>query len=411
MYMYDQRMDRRTALKAGVASVAGLGLAGLPMIGSADAASPATALQTANLDFAFRLYNALDQSSGGVNLFLSPFSVSLALAMVYNGARGSTLQALGQATGYTSLPPATLNHAMIALQAALQARDKAVALQIADSLWYREGIGISPTFMAALKASYGADATALDFASPDAPATINAWVKQKTHGLIPAIVRSIKPQEVLFLINALYFKARWSEQFMPSNTAPGPFTLQNGQQKTLPMMARDGTYGYATTPNYQAISLPYESGQFSMVIVLPSTSSSLAQFQRGLSPTSWQQLVGTLSPRYGRISLPRFTVDYSASLSHALGALGMGIAFDPNQADLSGMFTSIRGYISSVRHRAIMMVNEHGTKAAAVTSVGISATAIPMQSFTMLVNRPFFCAIRDNVSGTLLFMGSIVNPQ
>jgi serpin B len=378
---------------------------------SVDAASPASTLDAANLAFALKLFSVLDQTSTGENLFLSPFSVSLALAMVYNGARGSTLQALARATGYTSLPPAALNHAMVGLLGALRARDKAVALQIADSLWYRQGIGVSPAFMATLKASYGAPATALDFNSPTAPATINAWVSRQTHGLIPSIVHTIQPEEVLFLINALYFKAPWALQFQVASTQPGPFTLQNGQQKTLPLMAHAGAYAYAATPSYQAISLPYASGQFSMVIVLPTTSSSLAQFQRGLTAASWQQLVGTLSPHYGRIVLPRFTVDYSASLNQALSALGMGIAFDPNRADLSGMFTSIRGYVSRVQHRAIMEVNEQGTTAAAVTSIGVGAMAVPVLTFTMLVNRPFFCAIRDNVSGTLLFMGSIVDPK
>jgi serpin B len=148
-----------------------------------------------------------------------------------------------------------------------------------------------------------------------------------------------------------------------------------------------------------------------MVIVLPATGSGLTKFQTGLSAASWQRLIGTLSPRYGTLHLPRFTVDYSASLGRALTQLGMGIAFDPNHADLSGMFTTYRGFISNVQHRAVMEVNEQGTKAAAVTAVGIGVTAMPVSTFTMVVNRPFFCAIRDNVSGTLLFMGSIVDPR
>jgi serpin B len=381
------------------------------MVSPARAAAPVDALAAANLGFALRLHGVLAQAAAGKNLFFSPLSVSIALAMVYNGARGSTLQAMARTAGFTGMSAADLNQAVSALLAGLHSRDRQVTLQLADSLWYRQGIGVAPAFVAALKATYGADATALDFASPSAPATINAWVKRQTHGLIPSIVGRIAPQDVLYLVNALYFKARWAAQFSPLNTAPGPFTLQNGQKVSVPMMTNNGSYGYAAAPDYQAISLPYESGQFSLVVVLPASASSLARFQHGLSAASWQQLVGTLTPHYGRLGLPRFTVDYSAGLRPALSDLGMAIAFDPNQANLSGMFTAIRGYISSVQHRAVMEVNERGTKAAAVTSVGVSATAVPSQSFSMVVNRPFFCAIRDNVSGTLLFIGSIVDPR
>jgi serpin B len=411
MHIGDQHISRRSALKLGMAAAASFGLARRPLVASAGTLSPVNSVETANMDFAFKLQSVLARSSTGANLFFSPLSISLALAMVYNGARGQTMQAIARTTDYTGISPASLNQAMSALLAGLQQRDANVKLQIADSLWYRQGIGVSPTFMATLKSIYGAPATALDFASPAAPATINTWVSRQTHGLIPTIVRHITPQEVLYLINALYFKARWSEQFAPSSTAPGPFTLQNGQKTKLPMMSREGSYAYAMTAAYQAISLPYESGQFSMVIVLPATGSELATFQAGLNTSSWQRLIGTLSPQHGRLQLPRFTVDYGAGLGRPLTQLGMGIAFDPNHADLSGMFTTNRGFISNVQHRAVMEVNEQGTKAAAVTAVGVGLMAVAVPTFTMVVNRPFFCAIRDNVSGTLLFMGSIVDPR
>lgn len=411
MYLDGQRISRRAALKVGIASAASIGFALPPGRAFARTPSQTSQLDAANLNFAFKLNALLAGASSSENLFFSPLSISLALAMVFNGARGSTLQALANATGFAGMSQADLNQAARALLAALQSRDPAVSLSIANSLWYRQGIAVSPTFAATLKSAYGANATALDFASPGAPVTINAWVNRTTHGLIPSIVHSIAPSDVLFLINALYFKAKWATQFSPSNTAPGPFTLASGQKKTLPLMNQMGTYGYRETALYQAISLPYAAGAFSMVIVLPSASSSLAQFQRGLNATAWQQLVSTLPMRYGRLVLPRFTVDYSASLRLPLSDLGMGIAFDPTQADLSGMFTAIRGFISGVQHRAVMAVNEQGTRAAAVTAIGVGATAMPMQTFTMVVDRPFFCVIRDNESGTVLFMGSIFHPQ
>jgi serpin B len=251
---------------------------------------------------------------------------------------------------------------------------------------------------------------ALDFGDPRAPGTINAWVKQQTHGLIPSIVKTIDPATVLYLINALYFKGAWTAPFDTSATHPGPFTTGSGARKSMPMMSRNGTFSYVKTGRYEAIRLPYASGKLSMYIVLPAKTSNLQTLVGGLSAATWTALVASLTPSHGAVAVPRFMVDFDTSLKPSLSALGMGIAFDPNRATFGDMIQGERAYITDVRHRAIMKVDEAGTLAAAVTSIGIGVTAIQQDTFNMVVNRPYFCAIRDDVTGTLLFMGAVVNP-
>jgi serpin B len=175
------------------------------------------------------------------------------------------------------------------------------------------------------------------------------------------------------------------------------------------MMANHGMFPYYQDTTLQAIALPYAGGKFSMVVLLPAAGADFAAFQQGLSPQTWNAVIGKLARQQGSIALPRFTVSYSASLNQALSALGMGIAFGP-RADLGDIFADVQAGISAVLHKAVMKVYEAGTTAAAVTAVIGATLAMPTQ-FTMQVDRPFFCAIRDNVTGTLLFMGAIVDPR
>ncbi len=177
------------------------------------------------------------------------------------------------------------------------------------------------------------------------------------------------------------------------------------------MMSHTGYYSYTKQQGYEAIRLPYASGQFSMYIFLPAASTTLAAFLSGLTASSWTTMLKGLTGQHGSITMPRFTVNYTTSLNAALQSLGMGVAFDPNKADFSNMAKGQRLFISDVRHATVMQVDENGTKAAAVTSIGVGATAVMRDTFSMTVNRPFFCAIRDETSGTLLFLGTVVDPR
>lgn len=408
------RYSRRVALQRGLLAAGSLGV-GMDLLARAPSAlaranesqGGEAALAAANLAFAFRLFGQLAMPKQ--NTFISPLSVSLALAMTANGALGATRQAILDTLALGHMNLAALNQASAALIGGLDARDPQVQLAIADSLWTRQGLAVQQSFARTLQRSYGAEVTALDFGAPSAPRAINSWVSHKTHGLIAQIVSSIPPNALLYLINALYFKARWSLPFPSPNTRQQPFTLLGGRQTPVPLMSVHGMFSYYEDASLQAIALPYAAGKFSMVVLLPAAGTDFTAFQRGLNPDSWAAVLGKLSGNQGTIGLPRFTVNYGVALNRALSALGMGVAFGP-RANLGGIFTDAQAGISAVMHKAVMKVYEAGTTAAAVTAV-VGAALATREQFSMTVDRPFFCAIRDNTSGTLLFMGAIVDPR
>lgn len=371
-------------------------------------------LAAANTKFGFKLYAELTRQGAGKNIFVSPSSIALCLAMAYNGAEAETRQAMARTFETQAMSLDELNRAYRELKTALEQADPKVQLQIANSLWARQGLTFKPDFIQRNKDYFSAQVTALNFDDPGAPATINQWVSEKTHGKIDKIVDQIDSQSILFLINAIYFKGAWTKEFDKAKTRPDNFTLPHGTRQ-VPMMSQSDKYQYLETKDFQAVSLPYGGGRVSFYVFLPSASSSLGAFEKSLTEASWQQWMGQFRATDGDISLPRFRVEYEATLNDALKALGMGIAFDEGRANFSGMIQT-QGqnvYISRVKHKTFAEVNEEGTEAAAVTSTEMRTTsmAVPRQRFNMVVDRPFFCAIRDNTSGAVLFMGSIYDPQ
>ncbi len=217
---------------------------------------------------------------------------------------------------------------------------------------------------------------------------------------------------MLFLVNAVYFKGKWTSAFDRANTADGYFTAASGVRQQRPMMRQRGDYQYLENENFQAISLPYGEGDWSMYVFLPSQTSSLSSFEKNLTPANWDAWIDDFELGSGEIVMPRFKVEYEVTLNNALKAMGMGVAFDPQRADFSGMLqTSLRPFISEVKHKAFAEVNEEGTEATAATSteVRVISAMIPSKKFRMVVDRPFFFAIRDNTSGALLFLGSVTN--
>lgn len=370
-------------------------------------------LVSANTSFGFKLFAEVAKQDAGKNVFISPASVGLALAMTYNGAVGETKLGMERALEIQGMNHAELNNAYAQLRRSLESADPKVELDIANSLWGRKGVTFNPDFIQRNKQFYGAEVTALDFGDPGAPATINSWVSDKTKGKITHIVDQIDSQTILFLINAIYFKGKWSHEFDKAKTKEDTFTTGAGQKKRVPMMHQSGSYNYYEGKNFQAASLPYGDGRASMYIFLPAQGSRLDEFQKELTAANWESWMKQFADARGDISVPRFKVEYEVGLNEALKALGMGIAFDANRADFSGIVQgSERAYISRVKHKTFAEVNEEGTEAAAVTSVEMRTTSARVQkTFQMVVDRPFFCAIRDNKTGTLLFVGSITDPQ
>ena len=370
-------------------------------------------LTAANQAFGFKLFSQLVGQDASRNLLISPTSISMALSMLYNGAAGNTQQAMTKTLELQGLSLSELNQANAALLTALEQADPAVKLSIANSLWGRDGIAFNPDFLQQTQMFYQAEIASLDFNSPDAVGRINGWVSQNTNGKIPQIIDQIDPAQILFLINAVYFKGNWTTQFDPAKTTEQPFHRFDGSQKLHPLMAQRGQYLYTETEQFQAISLPYGNRRLSMDIVLPKAGSSLNEVYRNLDAATWETWRGQFRRREGEIRLPKFTFEYDTNLIPALEALGMGDAFG-ERADFSNLSQSKsqgKLQVDQVKHKSFIEVNETGTEAAAVTSIGVRATSInPVPPFQMTVDRPFFCAIRDSETGTLLFIGSVVDP-
>ncbi len=367
-----------------------------------------------NTEFGINLFKEIYKTDNDMNIFISPYSVSVALAMTLNGAAGDTEQAMTDSLQLQGLSSETINAAFLQMQEALQTSDPKVTLSIANSLWGNDGITFESDFLQRNEKFFNAEVSILDFLDPSTLITINQWVNDNTNSKIPTILDSIERNAVLYLINAIYFKGTWQTEFKPENTRDGTFNLADGSQKQVPMMFRSGgKYSHYHSDTVQAISLPYGEGQFSMYIFVPTNQSDLDAFLATLTPENWENWMTEFNERQMDLRMPKFKVKYGAKeLKDVLITLGMGVAFDAGRADFSRMADledlGSNLYIDTVLHKTFVEVNEEGTEAAAATVVGIVKTSAPPQ---FNVDRPFFYAIRDNETGTVLFMGTVIDPS
>lgn len=378
------------------------------------------ALVSGNNEFAYNLYQSLRGEEG--NLFFSPYSISLALAMTYAGARGETESQMAQAMNF-SLPQAQLHPAFNTLDQLLisradnpqdpQSPEKLFQLNIANALWGQSGHTFLAEFLDLLAVNYGAGLRLEDFqnAPEEARQKINGWVSDQTQKRIPDLLPqgSVTPDTRLVLTNAIYFKAAWQNQFEESSTQPGPFHLPDGSQVEVPMMQQEKTYNYAQAEGFQAVELPYEGGQLAMLVLLPD-EGSLQDFEQKLSSEQIQSLANQMQYTNLALSLPKFTFSSSFGLADTLSELGMPAAFDPNQADFSGMDGNRDLSISDVVHKAFVNVDETGTEAAAATGVIVGVTSAPPPAIPLKIDRPFLFLIRDLETGAILFVGRVINP-
>ena len=369
---------------------------------------------TANTTFGFNLFDEIRKTEQDKNIFISPFSISVALAMTLNGAAGDTEQAMTDTLQLQGLDSASINTGYAGLRQTLLTSDPKVTLAIANSLWARQDVPFNQNFLQRNAQFFGAEISTSDFTDPRTVETINQWVDTNTNGKITKILDEIDPAAVLFLINAIYFKGTWQEAFDPSETREGPFHLANGDVKQVPMMRQHRQYPYYQGKNFQAISLAYGDGQMNMYIFLPDPESDLNSFLENLNAERWENWMSQFHTQDVSLVMPKFKLEYRKKLNDTLKTLGMDIAFDPALADFSRMAPlEILGknlYIGEVIHKTFVEVNEEGTEAAAVTSVGVVATSLPPPPIPFTIDRPFFFAIRDNPTKTVLFMGVVVDP-
>jgi serine protease inhibitor len=365
----------------------------------------------ANTDFGLRLLKPLAKASPDANVFYSPLSVTQALSMTMNGAGGATQTAMAKTLGLKDIKIEDVNAANTLLLPSLMSADPKVEIAIANAIWVKKGVSLNGDFQKICADAYGGQATALDFHSPDAAKTINGWVSDKTKGKIEEIIpKADVADSTTVLTNAVYFHGQWRDAFDKQATHDDNFIIAKDKVEPLPFMRRKASLAYAETDKLQAVSLPYGGGRLSLLIVLPRNAAGLDSWVKSLDQKTWDQLVASLKPQDATIAMPRFQASYSIDLKDSLASLGMGPALKP-KADFTPM--GLHGdYIEKVLHKAVLEVDEEGTVAAAATAVVIvDVGAEPDTSKSVYVNHPFFCAIRDNTTGMLLFAGVIRDPE
>ncbi len=356
--------------------------------------------------FAFDLLRQINTEQRDSNVFVSPLSASMALGMTANGAAGTTYDAMHGALRLGSASRDEVKEGYKSLIALLRGLDNTTDFKIANSIWFEKTFPFNQPFLTDSKSFFDAQVQGLDFKSPDAVKTINSWVSDNTAKKIPTILQSIDPSEVMFLINAIYFKGTWQQQFEKSKTADAPFFALDGTSATMPLMHLTRTLRVAQNSSVTAVDLLYGNSAFAMSVILPNSGKDVNSLATSLTGESWQALINSFQVREADLYLPRFKLTWARKLNSDLRALGMGIAFD--NADFTPMSPlGKKLVITNVVQKTFVDVNEEGTEAAAATSVGIGVTSAPVSTL-IRVDRPFVFVIRERFSGTILFMGKIV---
>lgn len=388
--------------------------------------APPSALVTAQNTFGLMLVQKSAAASGPKNVFLSPLSVFAVLALALGGAAGATRAAFAETLFGAALATEEAEQALAAqLRQLSEGKDGQAALRIASSLWADQRFTLAPEFVERAHVLYQAEAATLDFTTPDAAATINAWARRQTEGRIAEIVSdgmlAGPPPAAVVLLNAVYFQARWRWEFNPANTKPGVFTQADGTtQPALFMRQASAQLGYLAGDGWQAVALPYEGypRRTSMLVFLPNEPQGLPAFLATLDATRWaawhRALRARTEPVEVVLALPRFRLEWSSDLAGTLGSMGLAPALGPD-ADFSplGFRAEDGGFIGAVLHKTFLAVDEQGTEAAAVTALimigGGGRPLDPLRRVAVRVDSPFFCAIVDDETGALLFAGTVNN--
>lgn len=364
-------------------------------------------------DFGFDLFQEIRSTGSEENLLVSPFSISLALSMAYNGADRETKAEMEEAMNLTGLTKEQVNYAYKMLMAELNSHDDNVVFEFANSLFHADVFSIKPDFVSVNREIYDALIEGLDFSSPAAVETINNWVKGKTKGKIEKIIQQLEPHDRMVLLNAVYFYGSWSREFDKYGTRNRDFIKKEGTTISLPMMNKMDTLPYFSAADFKAIKIPYGTGKYNMVVLLPHEENNTQDLIDQLSAGNWNTWMNSfkLTERVD-VTMPRFKFAYETSLKEVLSALGMEKAFLPKEAHFSGISDEDL-FISEIKHKTFIDVNETGTEAAAVTSVGFATTSFREEPPTVpfYVNRPFLFAITEDQTDVVLFLGEVQNPE
>jgi serpin B len=365
--------------------------------------------------FGLDFFQKVNLESEEENLMVSPLSVSLALAMTYNGANGQTKKAMEETLKLSGLSTDEINQSYQFLVDALLNVDKEVLIDIANAIFYKESFMVENDFISTNQTYYDAQVSALDFSSPDAKDIINGWVADQTNDLIKEIIDQVSGDHVMFLINAIYFKGTWKYEFDKNGTHVLDFKKSEAATIQVPMMNHEGTHLYSSNNLFQAVKLPYGNEHYYMVVLLPTDGGTVEGLINELSMSNWETWMENFSKQSKvNITIPRFKFEYEIKLNGILEDMGMGIAFKSGLADFTKINKGGNLNIDEVKHKTFVDVNETGTEAAAVTSVGMVNTSVGGSEASVInfkADRPFVFAIIEADTEAILFLGKVSNPE
>jgi serpin B len=361
-------------------------------------------------EFGLNLFKKVNEFKGDKNIFISPLSVSMALGMALNGAKGSTYDAMQSTLEFSDLNITEINESYRSLIDLLTQIDSKVDFLIANSIWYKENMTFEKPFLDINSKYFDARISGLNFSNPSSVNIINNWVNESTKGKIKKIIDEIPSYVVMYLINAIYFKGNWKYEFDKQYTTEDIFKLSNVEKVNCQMMSqRNDKLLYFENDFFKAIDMPYGDGHFSMSIFLPNEGKAPEDIIENLSLYNWNLWLANFEKQTGLVQLPRFEIVYEYSLNEVLKSLGMEIAFDQNNADFTKIYEPGGLFISDVKHKTFVTLDEEGTEAAAVTSVEYGLVSFTPE-YIFRVDRPFIFVIRESNTGSILFIGKIVNP-
>ncbi len=363
--------------------------------------------------FGLEIFQKIRKTSDEENMMISPLSISVALAMAYNGAGADTKTEMETAMKLNGLSAEQINNSYKMLMDALQSLDEDVVFEIANAIFYADGFSVKSDFLNINKTVYDAEVEALDFGSSEAVDEINGWVAEKTHDKIEKIIEQLNPLDRMVLLNAVYFNGIWKNKFDEKGTHLLNFTKTNGTNMEVPMMNKEEKLDYTSNSLFSAVKMPYGNGQYNMVVMLPAGENSSQDVIDAFSATNWKSwMEGFESKDHVVVTMPRFKFAFETGLIKVLAQMGMGKAFQPDAADFSKISDEDL-YISSAIHKSFIDVNENGTEAAAVTALTFSNTSVgnePPKIYST-VNKPFVFAITENDTNAILFMGEVNHPE
>lgn len=366
----------------------------------------------ADNQFGFEIFQKVNVSLGEPkNAMISPMSISLALAMVYNGTEGETKKQMEDMLHKSGLTPDDINQSYKELVTALTSHDPKVELAISNAIFYRNSFSVKNDFITTNQNYYQAEVAGLDFTkTTETLNKVNGWVSTKTKGKIDKIIEKVNPEDIMYLLNAIYFNGEWKYRFDPKGTTDMPFTKEDKQVVQVPTMTIENPYNYYSHQNFQMLEMPYGSGKYSMLIFLPASGKNTNHIISSLTAENVNDWLSKMTEQKKKVYMPKFEFKFDDSLVDELQALGMTDAFNDAKANLSGISDAAKLLISEVMHKSYIKVDERGTEAAAVTGITVGVTSIgPDNSFR--VDHPFVFAIREKDTKAILFIGKVMNPN